>query len=450
MNRDERRINIRDLGRYVLRSWHLVVVISALLCILGITYSLYMRDSASETDLLSEDTSEMVSAYETAIDVIDEVAINYRDSLEREEDYRNNSILMRIDPYKVYTTTTIVAMKLDGELAVNNSTFSTLVRQYYYSIEDHEFLSRVATEMETSAQYLLELVRFEEKGNSIEFTNALGGRLSVNGGDTYYYMISVIWDSVEGSRHLMDSIIGQLQKTESSPHLIQKHSISIEPPVTYVGVDSKVLSEQIASKNRIYDYSDKIVKNVKNKESLSNYVPTNTSEEKQLSIKSILRSSGVAGLLLGIVLSCIVLMFKYLYGSVIRSEEDYYGRFVTTRLGTMESSNMEMIVADIVTFAQNYKNVALLSSTSNQQIKEYAREIKSRMESEIPGLVAAIYMDSANNVGFRKGIKESEAAILIEAIGVSNSKDIEETGKVLYNAKVSHVGSVLCQPIERR
>ena len=172
MYEDEMEINLIDLMFYLLRQWRTLLIVLVIGALAGGGIHMIKRSQAL-TPASEESEKIDYTDYEVEPEVRSnmEVACEYRALYDKQLEYNENSLVMKMDPSKVYYG------ELKYYLAAGDNT--RLVSEMYTSIfADNEILEELkrAGGLDCDIQYIRELISSSasrERGDSIEIHNVV-------------------------------------------------------------------------------------------------------------------------------------------------------------------------------------------------------------------------------------------------------------------------------------
>lgn len=156
---EEMEINLIDLMFYLLKQWKALVIVTVLGLLIGVGIYMTKSSSASKpevpgTETAGEDMETAATAeFDDTVIANMEMAYKYRNLYERQVDYNQNSVLMRLDPNQVYSGT------LRYYVAAGNNT--EMVSQLYQNLlADQSVIKEIGdgAGLDCDERYIKELI----------------------------------------------------------------------------------------------------------------------------------------------------------------------------------------------------------------------------------------------------------------------------------------------------
>lgn len=363
-NNVERQIDIKKYFVHLLRFWWLAVLL-AVLCGAALGGFKYMKDKKAYEELgnkLKQDAEEVVDiekrieeAKET-LNVVErqnvELAVEYYRLMQQYTKYKNSSVYLSQNPYKVNRTTLYYMVDLDesveGEFEELQILKDNIVQAYVNYINTGAFSSEVADKVELDAKYVVELVTADKNGNTAYGQN--------------YFKIMIIND--ENMEDMRDEIEDCVTKYGTSINdTLAKHSLVLVDEYNSIAVDNVLINDIQGVQTDIYNASTRLaaLKKAFNEKQLMCYndaigvldvieteqdnmgsgdgsskAPSETITEAHIQKKYV-----VIGMLLGLVIYCCIILARFLFTAYILAESGFQSMFGLRYLGKLSDNNDE-------------------------------------------------------------------------------------------------------------
>lgn len=230
-NNYEQEIDLKDLMFAVLRKWRLILATAVLFAVLlgGFKTAKGLGQMRDETYVSENQKAyeESLEQYEITKGRLEKEIENIQNNIQDQQDYRENSILMNINPYDVYVETASYYVGTDyvilpGMSYQNPNTSASILKGYMSIAQNGEMYNYVLSRMKNSMslRYLKELVTIEaDYDNSMLDIRVIGDTK-----ERASEVMSCIRESIENSRETMTAAIGA-------------HSINAVEESSFVSVD---------------------------------------------------------------------------------------------------------------------------------------------------------------------------------------------------------------------
>ncbi len=418
-----------------------------------------------------------VKSYENAIEKGQSI-------LQRQEDYLENSIIMKLDPYHISEGT--LSYYLDGGEYID-----TLLSAYQTYIAD----GRIAKELnslnpEISVEDLRYLISFTNSANRVfEFGNNQTIQTVRPGEIVFQIQIKM------PNSNLCDLYLRQAEKSiadyaNSLQSEVVKHELvflaSTQAEITDLDIEKYQLSLQSA-----YMASVKNLQTLKSE--LDSFVYTENEEdlkkEKDAEIKeeisveqqeivledprSFAMKSMIVGLLSGLFLSCLVLALFYIFGGKLQNTKNFKQEYGIPVLGFIFVSRnkrklfgfvdvwishlragiytkieydeqIKMVIANIqtainaISYQKEVKRIMLAGT-----IQEDLEEIIIRLCSEIKGISLSSYKKIVFHSLALREVEEYDAVLFLEKKGASQTELIIQERNLVLARNVNILGAVI-------
>lgn len=444
----EQEIDLKDLMFAVLRKWKFILLFGVLgALVLGgyKGFSTY-KESTGAAESAEMKYQEDLLAYEKNSKRLESEINNIVVSIADQEEYLENSILLKISPYDICEAKADVFVVADEQAALGvaskNADYSDAILRVYRSfLTSDEVREEIADKLGTEPRYLSELVSVETEDQilsvSVKYTNKEDAK----------YMLDTMLDCMEDLKPQAVSAIGG-----HTVHIVNR-SVS-----SYVDLEyAEVLANQ---KKKLTD----LEANLKSKE-----------EEFAKLAEPVKGGAGMAAVmkpavkfaLVGGVAGAFVIVFGvcviFLMSDKVYSSKDLKNRYGMKVLGALPGKTCKCPADQLLNklegrvfeeneavrnalIAQNVRNtmgdakkLLVLGSADASEIEVVA----NAMKVELPEIEVVSGGNMLRDVGTLKKLPECDGVVLVETCGVSSYGDIELELEKVKDLGKSVVGCVV-------
>jgi hypothetical protein len=330
----EQEINLKNLIFYALYRWRVIMAVGIVCAVLAGGYKLAggIRSMGNQTEVQEamEQYEEDQDSYERQKALYEQDIALLQENLKQQNDYMENSVLMRINPYAAAAAHADIMIKTEDNRSLPNEDKNvdpadSLVKVYGEAASSMINWEKMAQEMQTDPAYLRELlfVDMDYDSNSI----------SLN----VYHEDEAVADQILGE------ILGQLEAFSASENgHLDKHSITIvnrntSQHVNITNASDKGKSSLLDVQKAVRDSITAAQKTLTDRQKLLKDL-NEPSKPASSSMKSILKSGikfGIIGLVLGICLAGFCYCLIFVLDSKVYSAEDMKDQFGLQILGTL-------------------------------------------------------------------------------------------------------------------
>lgn len=455
-NVNEQEIDLKDLMFTVLRKWRPIILIAFVLAILLGGYKcgkelMNQRNEEFVTDLKEQYENDL-DKYEQSKKGYERDINNLTASITYQEKYKENSILLKVDPYNKGTASIDVFVRmlepsLEKGLTVMTVDYADgVVKAYASAIQQGGFLADLAKKKGIDLIYLKELIKV-----TVDY-------------DSNMFNVSVTYPDEKGAEEILNEIIDSIESEQTEvQEKLGQHSISL------MNWDVGVITDQTLT-----DYQQQKVKNLADtnnsledaEKALEDLVEPK--KPVALSKSSILKAGikyGILGWIMGAFLTAFGIGVVYVMNGKLSTDNDLKDRFGLKLLGGFREKRnkkafsridewldslegkenipdelvYDMIAANIHNFIHEDKSIFLTGTVEKEILESFVLKLQKRL----PELKLEFGADMTRNVLTLQRIPECDEFILIETRRESRHKDIEKEVETILNLKKDIVGYIM-------
>lgn len=454
----EQEIDLKDLMFAVLRKWRLIIVIAVIFAMLlgGIkcVKGLGQLQDAEYVKKNQETYDASVDQYNATKERLEKEIVNLSESIESQQEYKDESILMNINPYDEYVESATFYISTDytimpGMVYQNPNTAASILKGYMSIAQNGEMYNYVLGRMSNSIgiRYLKELVKIEPDYDNNMLNITVIADTEKRAGDVMRY----IKDSIADSSDNLTESIGE-------------HEINLVDESRYVTVDLELDKKQKEFSDTMDQLDTSLTEKTKELEDLEE--PANT----LLSKGSILKRSikyAVLGGVLGAFMAVFFVCVAFLMSDKMVSEKELKRRYALMVLGVFRRQDKRKLFSFVDRFldrlegtadremedAQTFEVAAANASNYMEQVREVilvGTVSPDRMEKMKDGL-APFLKNAELSVGGNLGkdalaIKKAascDAVIIVEQRNKSNFGEIEQELDVVRSLEKKILGCIV-------
>lgn len=215
-NNYEQEIDLKDLMFAVLRKWRPIIVIAVMFAVLlGGLKTVKGIKQLSDEDYVKKNQDEYkmnLEQYNSTKERLEKEIANLQDNIKSQQEYKEKSILMNINPYDEYVETATFYIATDytimpGMIYQNPNTATSILKAYMSIAQNGEMYNYVLGKMKNKMgiRYLKELVTIEPDYNN----NMLDITVVGDTRKTASEVMGYIKDSIASSRDGITEAIGE-------------------------------------------------------------------------------------------------------------------------------------------------------------------------------------------------------------------------------------------------
>lgn len=455
-NTYEREIDLKDLMFAVLRRWRPIILIAFILALFLGGYKcgkelMNQRDEVFVSNLKDQYEKD-IEKYKQSEKGYERDIENLTASITYQEKYKENSILLKVDPYNKGTASVDVFIKMSELPPENSFTVTTVdfadgvVKAYASAIQQGGFLAGLAEEKGIDLIYLKELIKV-----TIDY-------------DSNMFNVSVTNSDDKGAEEILDEIIDSIQSMypEIQDRLGQ-HSIALMNQDIGVVTDQLLASYQqqklkdLADTNKSFEDAEKALKELVEPE-----------KPIALSKNSILKAGikyGLLGCIAGAFLTAFGICFIIIINEKLSSDNDLRDRFGLKLLGSFTEKRKKrsfsriddwldrlegkenipdeliynMVAASIHNFSDKGQSIFLTGTVEEGDLES----LGMKLQEKLPELKLAFGTDMSKNVLTLQRIPQYDKIILVETRGESRYSKIEREVETIVNMKKDIMGYIV-------
>lgn len=458
-NIHEQEINLRDLMFAVFRRWRLIVLFAFI-------FSVFLGGYKCVKELTDQNNEEYISElkeqyfadqakYEQSKKGYESDIESFNASITNQEEYKEKSILFKVDPYNKGTASVDVFVKMSeihegSGITVTSVDFADgIVKAYASAIQQGGFLEDISREMGIDLIYLKELITVTTDYDS----NMLN--------------ISVTYTDKEGAGKLLDVILNNLKSMypEIQEHLGQ-HNLSIMNQNIGLMTDhtladyQKQKVEDLAATNKKLEDTEKALKVLEE--------PVKPVALSRMSIVKEGVKYGVSGCFVGAFLVAFCVCVVYVMNGKINADEDLKGCFGIRHLGGFahtrvkrafsgidgwldrlegreiisDETVVDIISANILGMINKGESVFLTGLIEETSLADLSEKIQQRL-SELKLGFGSDILHSAVSL---KNLQQYDTIILVELRKQTKLREIEKEIEIVRNMKKEVLGYIVMDP----
>ena len=455
-NTYEQEIDLKDLIFAVLKRWRFIIITAF---VLGVLLGGYKCVKEFINHRNAEFVAEAQEEYEKDLERYEQSKKGYERNIENltasikyQEAYKENSVLLKIDPYNKGVASADIFVRMpeepqeSGLIVTTVDPADSLVQAYASAVQQGGFLAERAKKKKIDLVYLRELIKVTMDYNSNMFH------------------VDVTYTNEQDAERLLNEIIDNVE--DMYPDMQGKlgaHSLEVVNQVTSVVTDQDLSDYQDKKVNELTDANKNLTDTEAALKALAEpELPTALS--KKLILKSGIKY-GVLGGVFGAFLAAFGMWVIYVMNGKLNSDEDLKQRFGIKLLGSFsevrrkrafsgidnwlarlegkdnlaDDAACDMIAAGIEILADKERPILFTGTVSEGALKG----LTAKLQERLPGWKMELAGDiNRNPVALRK-IPEYSEIILVEARKVSKLGEIEKEIETVFNMKKKFIGYIV-------
>ncbi len=452
----EQEIDLKDLMFAIFRNWRLIVLFAFIFAMLlggykSVKELMYQNDEEFVTELTEQYKTDQ-KKYEQSQKAYERDIEGFNASLTNQEEYKENSILLKTDPYNKGTASVDVFVKMTETpestgITVTPVDFAdSVVKAYASAIQQGGFLEDTSKEMGVDLIYLKELLTVTTDYDS----NMLN--------------VSVTYTDKEGAVKILEVILENLKSLypDIQEHLGQ-HNLSIMNQNVGVMTDQTLADfqkqkvEDLAATNKNLEEAEKALKGLKE-----------PIEPVALSRMSIVKEGvkyGILGCFAGAFLVAFCVCVVFVINGKINTDEDLKSRFGLKLLGgfsqkrvkkpfsgvdvmldklegreiVSDESVVDIISANILGMINRGESVFLTGLIEETSLADLSEKIQQRL-SELKLGFGSDILHSAVSL---QNLQQYDTIILVELRKQTKLREIEKEIEIVRNMKKEVLGYIV-------
>lgn len=450
------KIEISELLFVILKKWRKVIVIAVVFGVLlagaRMVTEIKHRNDSIYIQNLKEQYEADLAKYEQEKSGYERDIKNLTVSIDYQEKYKENSILLQLDPYNKCTASVDVFIKM-SELNQSNSNIFTpvdyadsVIRAYVSSIQNGEELAQLAKQKEIDIVYLKELVQVNADYDSNMFN------------------VTVSYSDLAGAKQIINEIIDGISLMQLSVQqnlgehtlVVMNKNVGMLADQTIMEYQKKKVEDLNLTNKALNDAENALVK-IKKPE-----LPV------ALSNRSIIKESiknGIMGSIMGALLSCFIICLGFLFNGKLNIDNELKDRYGLKLLGSFPEKNEKKVFSAFDLWinklqAKSINADELIYAIIAVKISKYIfkedsiyltgcieqnllNKVANSLQLNLKNVKIACGSDLINNVTTFNSISEFNKIILIEKRNYSKINYIEKEIEELHNLNKVIVGYIV-------
>lgn len=458
-NMYEYEIDLKDLIIAVFRKWRLIIIVAFTVAFVLGGYKCVKEFLNQKND---EYVSELKEEYENDLEQYEQTQKGYeRDidiftaSIEYQEKYKENSVLLKTDPYNKAFASADVFVKMsnlpetDGTVVTTVDYADGVVKAYASAIQQGGALESLSHDMGIDLIYLKELVQVTTDYDS----NMLN--------------ISVTYPNEKGAKKILSQITDSIDSMYSEIQTnLGGHSVIVMNQNVGVITDQTLADYQKQKVDDLAETNTKLKDTEKALEELEE-----PKEPVALSKMSILKAGikfGIVGWIAGAFLSACMECAIFLLNGKLNADNELKNRFGLKFLGGFtekrkkrafsgidvwldsvegrESISDQLVYDMVAANIHNYHNIGQSVFITGTVDKEVLNDFVLNIQKKLPDINFGFGADMNRNVSTLQKVKEYDQIVLLVERKRSRLRDIEKEVETVLNMKKVIIGYIILDP----
>lgn len=454
----EQEIDLKDLMFAVLRKWRPIVLLAIVFALLLGGFKIFKGlNQLKDEEYVKQNQEEYKASldqYNATKKRLEKELANIEENIESQQKYKDESILLNINPYDEYMESATFYISTDyeimpGMLYQNPNTATSILKGYMSIVQNGDMYNYVISRLKNKIgiRYLKELIKVEP-----DYANNM-------------FDIIVIADTEKRAADVMRYIKGSIEMShEKLTAAIGEHNINIVDESSLVTVDLDLEKKQKDFTSTMDSLDTSLKDKTKELEELEE--PANTLLSKRSILKSSIKYAflgGVLGVFMVVFFICVVFLMsdklvnekelKRRYGimvlGVFRRQEkkrlfSFVDRLVDRMEGTAEreladAQTFEVAAANAGNYIEDSRNVLLVGTVADQAIK--------MVQDGLAPLLNGVTLSVGGNLGRdAQAIKKAascDAVIVVEKRNKSGFGEIEQELDVIRSLGKKVIGCIV-------
>lgn len=372
----EQEIDLKDLMFAVLRKWRLIIIIAVVFALLlGGLKTLKGINQLNDAEYVKKNQDSYnvsLEQYETTKKRLEKEISNLQDNIQSQQEYKEESILMNINPYDEYVESATFYIATDytimpGMAFQNPNTATSILKAYLSIAQNGEMYNYVLGKMnnEMGLRYLKELVRIQPDYDNNMMDITVIGDTEKRASDVMGY----IKDSIEASQRTITEAIGE-------------HEIRIVDESQFVSVDLELEQKQKEFSTNMDQFDTSLSDKTKELNELEE--PKNSLLSRSSVLKGAIKYAVLGGVL-GAFMVVFFICVAFLMSDKLVSEKELKRRYGLMVLGVFRRQDRKKFLPGIDRWLDKLEGVA-------------AREQDDSQTFEVAAASALNYMDGIKEV----------------------------------------------------
>lgn len=463
-NTDEMEINLLELCAYIVRKGRYVLLCALIGMILLGAYKgnkLKGAFAASSGSVeAKDDYQDELALYNSQKEAAETQIDNISGQIKTQQEYKEQSILMNINPYSEYRDTTSYYIATDYQIMPgmdyqNVDPVPSLLKAYENVIGGQEVYDAVADAFDhkVSLWSVQELISVDTgiTQNTVKYDNSR------------VFTVTTVGDTQELADNLMSAVKKQIE--EYQPQIassVSAHELREIDSSSQLTVDSDLQTKLTNFSNNIANLQQSLATTQQNLSKLEEPAAS-ASGSRRAAAKSILKYAAL-GLIAGIFLSACWFAVQFLMSAPIpgRAElEDRYGLVVfgelaeekkgffqklsdmlrgISRKAKSGGQQLDLISEYITGLKEKPANIAVVGGGSTER----ENDLISALASKIDGTALHYCGDITVSAQSMKAMNQADAVMLLLDMDHMSARKLQEILKICHNCGKAVFGTVLC------
>lgn len=315
---EEREIDLRDLGIYLLRRWRtLLFAAFVFAAVLGAVAGWKGYRQLNNIEMVQDSQKEFQAAeeqYRVSKTLLERQLSNIQKEIETQEEYKKTSILMNIDPYNEYKETAVYYITTDyqimpGMVYQTPNIAPSVLNAYMKVAQNGEMIDYVLSKMqsELTIRNLKELIKVEaDPGNQMLSITTVG-----NSKELAASIMKYIKEDLRSHKDIVSEVIGE-------------HEISLVEAASVCTVDMDLVKQIGEYEDSLTELQTNLFK--KQDELLKLKAPANTAVSEGSVARKLLKYL-LLGFFMGGMVSVLWFGAKYTLGDRLPQEDELRRRY---------------------------------------------------------------------------------------------------------------------------
>lgn len=446
----------------ILRKWRRILLAGIILGILlgGSKLAMGVITWNDKMDIFEKDLEiyyEESALYEEQLAELSQEKENYQESLERQQEYVDHSILMNMDARNKVQVTADILVTIDSDVWIEKYSYinydptDSLVALYYSGVKKDTDWEKVASICDISPEYVSELVSVTENLDSNTFT------------------IRVSHPDSKVAEDILDEIVSELSlQYNKLASNIGSHKVVVGNKVTETVYDPEVFEYQKTMKDMLDSYR-KAVNDYQ--EQIDNLMvplwPSSEPSRRQICFSAL--GFGIVGFIIGVLILICWSYFVFVYGGKLHSEDElkelgikYLGRIPCTEAvqkkkrmflcidkwidklagfenGSSDEMEHQLLVLNIQNHVGSVQKVFITGNVDENKL----HEVGELMVSVYPDMEINIGINMDKDVESYKMAMTSDGVILVAKKEYSKPADILQEKEFTQSINKNIIGCIL-------
>ncbi len=417
---------------------------------------IYQDDIAGfEADI--ESYSQKVSRLEEENNSLEDDKQRIYEEKEALDKYRENSVILNIDPYNVVKQTRTYYVSNDYQIIPdmtyqNKDPIKDIVKAYVRYIK--------ASNMDKNES--LDIVPLSNKSLDNE-SSVYISLLNVYNNDNNIIIEALGEDEIR-AEELMDGAVKALESVKKKIYTeVGEHEIVLIESNSYNTFDVNLKNAQEAYDRNIED----MLKTINDRQNSLNTLITTYNNNIHNARANIIKQSAamdavakpssetvtdnkvlpedliktaLIGLIIGLFLSAGYFAFRYVFSGTIKSNEEMEGRYGIRVIGSYKDTlSTSVSVATICSFLKDGKDIIIAGCVGREDCERFASELRKK----VPDLNVYVAGDVSKDVIGVDILRKSDKAVIIEKVDRSLIKDISHEVDIIKGTGADIIGCIM-------